>query len=510
MNIFSRVVDDDPDDLIGQELCEAIADSDDPYSLDLNLHAMQTIAYETIATEVLYGGAAGGGKSHLMRAASVLWSTFIPGLQTYLFRRKFPDLYKNHMEGPSGYPNMLSKWVAAGYAKINYSNNQIVFPFNSAKVHLCHAKDEKNVYDYQGAEIHVLLMDELTHFTEFMYRYLRGRVRKGALWVPEHLRDQFPRILSGSNPGGIGHNFVKKTFITPAEPLAIVQQPPSEGGFLRQFIPAKLEDNPTMAENDPDYINRLEGLGNPALVKAMRDGDWNIVAGGALDDVWNDGIKMRRFAIPAGWRLDRSLDWGSAKPFSVLWYAEADGTDVQLPNGRTWSPPRGTIFVIDEWYGAKGTNEGLKMSAKNCARGINDKERSLINSKWILSKPRPGPADNSIADTQNPNTPTIADDMGGKGVRWERSDKSPGSRKIGLELMRTRLEEAGKPHPEEPALYIFDHCRNLLEHLPVLQRDPNKIEDVDTKQEDHDYDSLRYRVLKGSGAAELLTIRLPS
>lgn len=502
--------DDDPDDEIGQQLCADIAASDDPYALDINLHEKQTIAYETIATEVLYGGAAGGGKSHLMRGGSVLWSTFIPGLQTYLFRRKFPDLYKNHMEGPSGYPNMLARWVSAGYAKINYSNNQIVFPFNGSKIHLCHAKDEKNVYDYQGAEIHVLLMDELTHFTEAMYRYLRGRVRLGGLIVPDEFKGMFPRILCGSNPGGLGHNFVKKTFITPAEPFQIVQQPASEGGFLRQYIPAKLDDNPTMAENDPNYIDRLEGLGNEALVKAMRDGDWNIVAGGALDDVWNDNLKRRRFQIPPSWRIDRSLDWGSAKPFSVLWYAECDGTEATLPDGRKWAPPAGTIIVIHEWYGARGVNEGLKMPAKQVARGIIDMEQSLVSGKWIMRRPSPGPADNAIADTQNPKTPTIADDMGSKGVRWERSDKSPGSRKIGLELLRTRIAEAGKDHPEDAALYIFDHCRNLLEHLPVLQRDEKKPEDVDSSQEDHDYDSLRYRILKGSGAAELLQINLPS
>lgn len=497
-------------DVASDDLCDAIAASDDPFALDINLHEKQTIAYETLGTEVLYGGAAGGGKSHLMRGASILWSTQIPGLQTYLFRRKFPDLYKNHMEGPSGYPNLLARWVQAGYAKINYSDNCITFPFNGAKIHLCHLKDEKNIYDYQGAEIHVLMMDELTHFTENMYRYLRGRLRLGGLIVPDYLKDCFPRILNGSNPGGIGHNFVKKTFITPAEPLQLVRQSPSEGGLLRQYIPAKLDDNPTMALNDPMYIHRLEGLGNAALVKAMKNGDWNIVAGGALDDVWTDRIKMPRFQIPKSWRLDRSMDWGSAKPFSILWYAEADGTEATLPDGRKWSPPAGTIFVIHEWYGARGVNEGLKMSAKNVARGIIDMEYSLELAKWVMSKPRPGPADNSIADTQNPDTPTIADDMGSKGVRWERSDKSPGSRKIGLELMRTMLAESGKEHPEEPCLFIFDHCRQLLEHLPVLQRDEKNPEDVDSKQEDHDYDSLRYRVLKGSGAAELLTIKLPS
>lgn len=476
--------------------------------IDLNLHEKQTIAFESPATEILYGGAAGGGKSHLIRSSSITWCSEIPGLQVYIFRRKFPDLYKNHMEGPSGFPSMLMPWVNAGFAKINYGANQIKF-WNQSKIHLCHCQNEADVYGYQGAEIHVLFPDELTHFSEKMYKYLRGRVRIGGLKLPDKYKGMFPRILAGSNPGGIGHTWVKKTFISPAEPYEIVQQPKEEGGMLRQYIPALLYDNPTLTENDPNYIDRLSGLGSAALVEAMRDGNWDIVAGGALDDVWTDRVKVRRFRIPKSWRLDRSFDWGSAKPFSVLFYAEADGTEAILENGARFCPPRGTLIVIDEWYGAKGPNEGLKMNSKAVADGIKEKEEHLRAMKWICRAVNPGPADNSIASTEDPETPTIADEMATRGIYWERSDKSPGSRKIGLELMRTRIEEAGKDHPEEPALYIMDHCRNLIEHLPVLQRDPKKPEDVDTASEDHDYDSLRYRILKGSGAAEALTINLP-
>src|SRR5690606_22286901 len=139
------------------------------------------------------GGAAGGGKSHLMRGAAISWCSQIDGLQVYLFRREFPDLYKNHMEGPTSFPNMLAPWVEEGFARINYGANQIIFPFNGSKIHLCHCKNEQDVYGYQGPEIHVLMIDELTHFTEFMYRYLRGRVRLGGLKVPEHLKGMFPR-----------------------------------------------------------------------------------------------------------------------------------------------------------------------------------------------------------------------------------------------------------------------------------------------------------------------------
>jgi Terminase large subunit, T4likevirus-type, N-terminal len=477
-------------------------------ALDISLHPRQTIAYETRGTEVLYGGAAGGGKSHLIRAAAILWCALIPGLQVYLFRREFPDLYKNHMEGPTGFPALLAAWADAGLCKINYSKNQIQF-WNGSKIHLCHCKHEKDIFGYQGAEMHVLIIDEVTHFTDAMYRYLRGRVRLGGLILPKQYLGLFPRILACANPGGIGHNWVKATWVSPRKPFELEATLREEGGLLRQFIPAKLSDNPTLLETDPDYIHRLEGLGNPALVKAMRDGNWDIVAGGALDDVWSDNIVIPRFRIPVGWRVDRSHDWGSARPFSTLWWAEADGTEAVLADGRHWAPPKGTLIAINEWYGARAPNEGLKMPARKVARGIKDIDQSLLSAKWIARTVRPGPADNAIADTQNPGTPTIADDMAKEGVRWERSDKSPGSRRIGLELLRTRLAETAKDVPEGPAFYIMDHCRKLIEHLPVLQRDPKNPEDVDTDNEDHDYDATRYRVLKGSGAAEHLPVTMP-
>lgn len=478
--------------------------------LNIELHERQTVAYDSEGTEILYGGAAGGGKSHLERCAAILWCLQIPGLQVYIFRREFPDLYKNHMEGPSGFPALLAPLVNSGHAKINYSANQIKF-YNGSKIHLCHCKHEKDVYGYQGAEIHVLIIDELTHFTESMYRYLRGRVRLAGLALPDWAKDLFPRILCGTNPGGVGHNWVKQTWVDLLRALEIKQMTKEEGGFRRQYIPAKLDDNPTLLRDDPDYIMRLEGLGNPALVKAMRDGDWNIVAGGALDDVWDaDKIVVPRFRVPKGWRIDRSFDWGSARPFACIWWAEADGTEATLPNGKKWAPPKGSLIAIQEWYGAKKANEGLKMPAKAVGRGIVDMDTSLQTGSWIARPVRPGPADNAIADVQNPGTPTIADDMGKAGCRWERSDKSPGSRKNGLELLRTRLSETKKEVPEGPAFYIMDHCRNLINHLPVLPRDVKNPEDVDTAAEDHDYDATRYRVLKGSGAAESLQINLPS
>ena len=345
---------------------------------------------------------------------------------------------------------------------------------------------------YQGAEIHVLLVDEATHFTEREYRFLRNRVRLGGLKVPEQLpiNGQLPMILCGSNPGSIGHGWVKRTFVDFGE-QKVHRAPKSEGGMLRSYIPARLEDNPTLLENDPDYIDRLEGLGDPALVKAMRDGDWNIVAGGALDDVWSPEVIVPRFMIPANWRVDRSFDWGSSHPFSVGWWAESNGEAVMV-GGDYWEFPPGSLIRIAEWYGTKrpGSNEGIKLSAPEIAEGIVAREADLLERGWIAGEVGAGPADGQIYQTTQSDVETIAKKMEDVGVYWERADKSPGSRINGLELLRTRLKAE-----EGPGIYFMEHCTAALSTLPILPRCERNSEDVDTKSEDHIYDEVRYRVL---------------
>ncbi len=474
--------------------------------VDLRLHPKQGRAFLSQATEILYGGAAGGGKSYLFRAAATAWCLQIPGLQVYLFRREFPDLWKNHMTGSGSFPEMLAPLVKVGASRINSNDKVIRFPHNGAAIHLCHCQYEKDVYGYQGAEIHVLIIDELTQWLASMYRYLRGRVRLGGLKIPDPLAGCFPRVLCGANPGGIGHNWVKSDFIDVAPESEIVQMPPKDGGMRRQFIRAKLEDNPTLVENDPGYEQRLEGLGSAELVKAMRQGDWNIVSGGALDDVWSDRIILPRFKVPTSWTVDRSHDWGSSKPFANLWFAEADGTEATLQDGSKFAPPRGSLIVCHEWYGSNGPNEGLKMPARDVAKGIIEREKALRESGWITGAVRSGPADNSIRAVSQPGTPTIADEMSSAGVSWSDSDKAPGTRKIGLELLRARLQEAGKSAPEAPGLWIMNHCLGLISRLPVLPRDAKNPDDVDSSAEDHDYDALRYRVLAAKRGATIIKL----
>ena len=468
--------------------------------MELNLHPKQAQVLFSPATEILFGGAAGPGKSHLLRVAGIIWCHDIPGLQVYLLRRTYPDLWANHMQGPKGFPALLADWTASGKVKI--VDNDIRFA-NGACVHLRHCQHEKDMYGFQGAEIHVLLIDELTTFTKSIYTFLRGRVRMIGVKVPEPWAGRFPRIVCGTNPGNIGHNWVKADF--PDLGSGAHRMPASEGGMLREFIPARMTDNPDLLRDDPSYRDRLQGLGNPALVKAMEFGEWNIVAGGALDDVWNQDVHViEPFPIPARWRVDRSFDWGSRRPFSVGWWAQSDGSEAAMPDGTFRSWPAGTLFRIAEWYGWNGRpDEGLGLEDTEIGRGIREREEALRETLRITDV-LPGPADSSIFD-QDPGKPSIAKGIdagyGAPGV-FTGADKRAGSRVRRLAVLRRLLKAAAQARSEEPGIYFFASCvHGAIRTLPILPRDGTVGDDVDTRSEDHAYDEIGYRILAGTATA---------
>lgn len=335
------------------------------------------------------------------------------------------------------------------------------------------------------------------------------------------LLDEIPlEVFATCNPHGVGHNWVKKRFISGAHKGEVVKR------VVNVFNPRTQQREDVVKtqvhlwgsyrENkylSPGYIAELESITDPNKRRAWLGGSWDIVAGGMFDDVWNTDYHMHApFIIPSSWRIDRSFDWGSSHPFSVGWWAESDGSDFQDVAGRWHSTVRGDIFRIAEWYGWTGKpNQGLRMLANDIAAGIVERELAM----GIHNRVRPGPADNSIWDVENGNS--IAADMARnvklkngsihKGITWTRSNKSPGSRKAGWLRCRAMLKDAlpvwvpgadklpVRIPRERPGMFAFTSCHMFAELFPNLPRSEDDPDDVDTDAEDHIGDETRYRVL---------------
>jgi hypothetical protein len=463
----------------------------------------QSAALCSLAAEILYGGAAGGGKSWFMRALAILLCCCVPGLNVYLFRRIRGDLVKNHMEGPSGFPVMLAELVISGHARI--VEDEIRF-WNGAKIFLCHCKDEKDRFKYLGAEIHVLLMDELTTFTEVIYRFLRSRMRAPGLVFPEwaqvYFREKFgvelaqkiPLAVCGTNPGNIGHQWVKASWIDRLKPFEVRRMSKPDGGMLRQFIPAVLEDNPHVDADE--YEGKLEGLGSKELVKAYRLGEWNIVAGAYFDCIRERVHKVPGFTPPAHWTRMRTMDWGSAKPFAVQWACVAEAEWVTMRDGSERMFPKGALIIYRQWYGCKTDddgnvvpNTGLRLSVEAVGRGIMQREAGeKVDETLSVADPSMWKEDGgpSFAERMQKCDPKQPDAL--VGPRFRPADNS---RVQGWQQMYTRLawEEVDDG---EPMLYVTEDCPHWWRTVPALQHDEKKMEDIDSDMEDHDGDATRY------------------
>ena len=429
----------------------------------------QTALLECSVFEVFYGGARGGGKTESSIGDwlqhSALYGEHAIGI---FFRRKLIQLAEVIARTKQIFPKLGAK----------YNEQQKTWTMrNGARLKFAYLERDSDAEEYQGHNYTRVYIEELTNFpSPGPIDKLRATLRSGA-GVPVGMR------LTG-NPGGAGHNWVKRRYIDPdpagykiiTEATEIELDGRKQTVSLdRVFIPSKIGDNQLLMRNDPTYILRLRQAGSAALVQAWLKGNWDIIDGAFFDE-WNPDLHVLEThvwlpKIPRNAPRFRAFDWGSAKPFSCGWYAISDGT---------WGLPKGALLKYTEWYGASGPNKGIKMTADLVAQGIKNRERDMGHAITY------GVADPAIYIRDG--GPSIAETMAVNGVTWRRADNK---RKVGAEQLRQRLVgQEGRP-----MLYFLDNCEDSIRTIPTLQHDEKDPEDVDTEAEDHAYDETRYAVM---------------
>lgn len=439
----------------------------------------QTLFVSCPFFEVLYEGTRGPGKTNalLMDYCQHVGQGFGPAWRGILFRQNFPDL--------ADVVAKSKEWIPRAFPTARFNESSYIWKFADGEALLLRYMEKPADYwHYHGHEYPWIAWNELTNWADpKCYNLMKSCCRSSRVGVPRKYR-------ADANPFGPGHHWVKARFIDPA-PAGV---PITDARGTRVRIHGHYTENKILLAADPFYASRLEESTEDDTDRreAWLNGSWDVAAGAFFGGAWSAKHHvLRPFAIPASWHIDRAFDWGSAKPFSVGWWAESDGSPAVMADGTTRHFARGSLFRIGEWYGCQPgkTNVGLEIGASEIAAGILERERTAWPNRRIL----PGPADSSIYDVEDGHC--IADSFRTAKVTWVEANKGPGSRKNGWDLMRERFGNAKRHPKEKPGLYVFDTCRDFIRTVPMLPRDEKKPDDVDTKAEDHIGDETRYRVL---------------
>lgn len=419
--------------------------------------------------EVLYGGAAGGGKSDAL-IAEALRQVHIPQYKGLILRKTYPQL--------SELIDRSREIYKAAFPRARYNATEHTWTFPSgAKIIFGSMQHTSDRINYQGKRYDFVGFDELTHFSFDEYSYLFSRNRPNC-------PDTRCYIRATCNPGGIGHAWVKERFIAPAPPLTpidteqVIDTP--DGGEItikrsRLFVPSTVFDNKILLSNAPEYLASLSMLPE-AERNALLYGDWDSFAGQVFGE-WRNLPEHYRdmqgshvitpFEVPDHWTVVRGFDFGYAKPFSVGWFAFDES---------------GRMYHIAELYGCTSTpNTGIKVDPQTIARMIKDKEK---NDPVLMDKTISGVADPSIFDKSRGES--VADLMAREGVYWSPGDNARIAGKMQAHY-RLKFDDRNRA-----MFYVFDTCKHFIRTIPALVYDEHKIEDVDTTQEDHIYDMWRY------------------
>lgn len=419
-------------------------------------NARQRAFFVSEALHTMYGGARGGGKSWAARRKANLLCINYKDLKGLLLRRTYRELQVNHILPLQAELN--------GYARWKESEKAFLYPTGS-RLQLGYCACDSDKLQYQGAEYDFIIFEEATNFEESWITFIASALRTTRA-------DGFrTRIYYTCNPGGVSHAYFKRLFI---DRQFVESEDPED--YL--YIPATVRDNAVLMERNPGYIKQLEALPEN-LRRAHLDGDWNVFDGAffaelrlfakPLADATMTHV-VEPFDIPYSWRIYRSFDWGYSKPSACLWWA----VDYD-----------GRAYLVDELYtcAARGgtmiPDTGLKWSADQVFAEIHRRESERFPGRQIT-----GVADPAIW-AENGGEPIVAA-ADRHQVYFDRADHT---RIAGWMQVRRRLQfgEDGRP-----MLYIFSTCKNTLRTLPILQYSARDPEDLDTTEEDHIADALRY------------------
>ena len=392
--------------------------------------------------DVLYGGAAGGGKSYAMLIDPLRFA-HKAAHRALILRRSMPELRELIDKSRELYPK--------AFPGCKYKEVEKLWNFPSgAKVEFGFLERDADVYRYQGQAYSWIGFDEITHLpTEFGWNYLASRLRTTDPEITPYMR-------CTANPGGVGATWVKKRYVDPYPPNESFT---GEDNLTRKFIPARLDDNPYLAE-DGRYEEMLKAL-PPTQRKQLLEGNWDVNEGAAFTEFEQDVHVITPFEIPISWERTKGIDYGYASESSCVW--------------GTVDPSDGTLIIYRELYQKGLTGEDLgdritqmELSDPYSVQGV------LDTAAWART---------------GTTGPTVGESLIRAGHKLRRADKNRIQGKIQIHEY-LKVQQSGRPR-----LQIFNTCPNLIRELQSIPLDRSNPEDVDTHAPDHAYDALRYLIM---------------
>lgn len=422
--------------------------------------------------ETLYGGAAGGGKTAALCAEAITSAIEMNNVHVYIFRRTLKELqqsvYNEIMAQIAKYQNLPAGRKATledgRTLTIAYNSQKSIFNFsNGSFIQLAYLDSVADRYNYQSAEIHVLLIDELTHFLEDDYEYLKTRLRSA----------EYPhcRVMACTNPGNIGHGWVKNRFIKSKDKnIRLTAEKPytdPETGLGRVFIPAKVTDHPSQAFKD-SYLQVLNAIQDEQLRAALRDGDWDVFEGQVYTE-WDRQLHMVD-KLPVDLEVCKKyigFDWGYNDYASATWIAEAPESQDGVKH----------LYAYREIYDRQRTPTWWA-----------DEIANIIATEPIEYMILPHDCFSHLGGNQ-----TIQRTFQDAGIPTIRADSLSHRAKLHRQALLHQLLETADD--DKPFLQIAKNCENLIRTLPDLPYSNTKPEEISDQAEDHAFDSLTYALM---------------